>query len=110
MDNKITLINVYTKNDLYDSAEVTYENSTEPKIIKGFNNIVNILSEFSMQEHMLLEELISNKKVVLKQKTNKFGVEKKNSKAKRIAALFVTGVLIGSGIYALSRQKKYMDK
>lgn len=116
MENKITLINVYTKNDLYDSAEVTYENSKEPKIIKGFNNIVNILSEFSMQEHMLLEELISQKKVVLQEKINTDSVgaydeddfeNSKNSNAKRITALVVAGVLIGGGIYALSRQKKY---
>lgn len=107
MENKITLINVYTKNDLYDSAEVTYENSTKPIIINGFDNVVNILSKFSMQEHMLLEELISNKKVVLKKKINKSGVENKKSKAKRITALVVAGVLIGGGIYALSRQKKY---
>ena len=100
MDKKISFIKVYTQNDLYDSAEVTYEDSTEPKIIKGFDNIVSILGDFSMQERMLLEELISKKKVVISEKN------KKNT-TKRVAALVVAGVLITGGIYALSRQRKY---
>ena len=116
MDKKISFIKVYTQNDLYDSAEVTYEDSTEPKIIKGFDNVVNILTDFSIQELMLIEELISNKKVVLQEKTNTDSVDaydeddyenSNNSNAKRITALVVAGVLIGGGIYALSRQKKY---
>lgn len=100
MDKKISFIKVYTQNDLYDSAEVTYEDSTEPKIIKGFDNVVSILSDFSMQERMLLEELISNKKVVLIEKN------KKNT-TKVVVTLIVASVLAAGSIYALSRQRKY---
>lgn len=106
MKNKIESIIVHIENSLYHDADVKYEGIDDIENVEGFSRVVDVLSEFSMQERMLLDDLLKNKKVIM----NEIIKKKINKKSICALSLFVASVLaISQSAYVLSKNKYTRD-